>query len=117
MSDVSRRPLRFGVVAQGDTSAQEWCELARRAEGLGYSSLAIGDHFVEFLPAEPAAPLLALAAAAAATETLRIGTAMLCNDYRHPVIVAKESATLDLLSGGGLSWASVPAGCDPTTRR
>jgi probable F420-dependent oxidoreductase len=46
------------------------------------------------------APLTALATAAAATATLRVGSLVVCNDYRHPVFLAKEVATLDLVSGG-----------------
>jgi probable F420-dependent oxidoreductase len=46
------------------------------------------------------APLVALMAVAAATRTLRVGTLVLNNDHRHPVVLAKEAATLDLLSGG-----------------
>jgi probable F420-dependent oxidoreductase len=79
-----------------------WRDLAVRAEALGYSSLLIGDHFLKFLPAGGASPLLALADAAAATTTLRVGTVVLGNDYRHPAVLAKDAATLDVLTGGRL---------------
>jgi probable F420-dependent oxidoreductase len=77
--------------------ARGWAELARKAEDLGYSSLAIADHLDEQL-----APLPALMAAAGATERLRLTPLVLGNDYRHPAILAKELATLDLLSDGRL---------------
>jgi probable F420-dependent oxidoreductase len=92
-------PFRFGVsVIDRVGSAAEWHELARRVEGLGYSSLLVSDHFVEFQPPS----LLALAWAAAKTETLRFGTLVLGNDYRHPAVLAKDAATLDVLSDGRL---------------
>jgi probable F420-dependent oxidoreductase len=126
---VSARPFRFGLVAyDGPADVQRWRELARRAEGLGCSTLLLGDHVVDFLPFGGAAPLLALADAAAATTTLRVGTAMLANDYRHPALVAKEAATLDVLSNGrfelgmGAGWLrsdyeSLGIACDPTSIR
>jgi probable F420-dependent oxidoreductase len=100
---VNTRPFRFGLVAyDGPADVIRWRELARRAEAMGYCSLLLGDHVVQFLPFGGASPMLALADAAAVTKTLRVGTAMLANDYRHPALVAKEAATLDVLSGGRL---------------
>ena len=64
-------------------------------EGLGYSALTVSDHFDDQYAITPA-----LMAAADATTTLRIGSLTYGNDYRHPVVLAKEAATLDLLSGG-----------------
>lgn len=89
------RRFRFGVQISTATSADEWATLARRAEELGYSSVFIPDHFGEQLSPGPA-----LMAAADATTDLRIGTLVYANDYKHPVVLAKEVATLDLLSGG-----------------
>jgi probable F420-dependent oxidoreductase len=97
---MSKPPFRFGVAVYDDASVDEWRGIARRAEGLGYSTLLIGDHVADYLPVSGSSPLLALAAAAEATNTLRVGTAMLANDFRHPAILAKDTATLDLLSGG-----------------
>ena len=71
--------------------------LARQAEALGYSTLFMPDHL-----GEQWAPLVALTVAAEATTTLRVGTLVLDNDFRHPVVLAKEAATLDLLSEGRL---------------
>jgi probable F420-dependent oxidoreductase len=78
-----------------DGSARSWAEQARKAEDLGYSALLMPDHFGDQL-----APVPALAAVAAATTTLRMGSLVFGNDYRHPVVLAKEAATLDVLSGG-----------------
>jgi probable F420-dependent oxidoreductase len=78
-----------------DGSARSWAEQARKAEDLGYSALLMPDHFGEQL-----APVPALAAVAAATTTLRMGALVFGNDYRHPVVLAKEAATLDVLSEG-----------------
>jgi probable F420-dependent oxidoreductase len=91
----STRPFRFGVVAASAGSAQEWRELARKAEDLGYSSLLMPDHF-----SDQFGPLVALSGAAESTRTLRLGTNVLDNDFRHPAVLAKEIATLDVLSGG-----------------
>jgi probable F420-dependent oxidoreductase len=78
-------------------NAREWAELARKAEDLGYSTLTSADHLDDQF-----APIPALAVAAAATSTLRLGTLVLANDYRHPVVAAKDAATLDVLSDGRL---------------
>lgn len=91
------RPFRFGVQLATADSGQEWAALAVEAEQLGYSSLLIPDHFGNQL-----APMPALAVAAAATTQLRVGPLVLDNDFRHPVVTAKEAATLDVLSGGRL---------------
>jgi probable F420-dependent oxidoreductase len=94
------RPFRFGVIGEGIGSARELLAEARRAEALGYSTLLLRDHFVPEPFGDQLAPMVALAVAAGATRTLRVGTLVLDNDYRHPVLLAKEAATLDLLSGG-----------------
>jgi len=94
------RPFRFGVQASAARSGVEWAEQARRVEGLGYSTLFMPDHFVD----TPLAPMAALPFAAAATTTLRVGMLVLGNDYKHPAVVAKEAATLDVLSGGRLEF-------------
>lgn len=91
------RPFRFGVQAKTATSRAEWIELVRKIEDRGYSTVTLPDHFDDQL-----APAVALMAAADATEMLRVGCLVWCNDYRHPVMLAKETATLDLLSEGRL---------------
>jgi len=91
------RRFRFSVQAGSAASGTEWAALAREAESLGYSALLMPDHFGDQL-----APGPALAAAAAATAALQIGCLVFDNDYRHPVVLAKEAATLDVLSAGRL---------------
>jgi probable F420-dependent oxidoreductase len=106
------RPFRFGVLGESIRTGAGLTRTARRAEDLGYSTLLLRDHFVAEPFGHQFAPLVALAAAAAATTTLRIGTLVLANDYRHPVLLAKEAATLDVLSDGrlelglGAGWLS-----------
>ncbi|MSO79798.1 MAG: TIGR03621 family F420-dependent LLM class oxidoreductase [Acidimicrobiia bacterium] len=92
------RKFRFGVMALGADSAKQYRETARKAEDLGYSTLYVPDHFVD----HPFGPFPAMAFAAEATKTLRVGSLVLGNDYRHPVVVARDAATLDLLSDGRL---------------
>lgn len=90
---MTQRPFRFGVVSAQARTGAEWLDRARRIESLGYATLVIPDVLRYAF-----APFPALAAAAAATRTLHVGTYVLANDYRHPVMVAKESATLAFLS-------------------
>jgi alkanesulfonate monooxygenase SsuD/methylene tetrahydromethanopterin reductase-like flavin-dependent oxidoreductase (luciferase family) len=79
------RRFRFGAQLSFAGTRDEWVAKARRVEELGYSTL--------FSSSPPLSP---------PTTTLRVGTLVLDNDYRHPLITAKEAATVDLLSGGRL---------------
>jgi probable F420-dependent oxidoreductase len=92
------RRFRFGLQVLRAGSAREFRDLARKAEDLGFSTVFFPDHFVD----HPLAPIPAMAAAAEATTTLRVGTGVLGNDYKHPVVLANEAATVDLLSDGRL---------------
>ena len=92
---VSRRPFRFGVQINRADSANDWKEKARKAEALGYDVLTIADHFGDRFAYAPA-----LATAAAATSTIRLGTLVLQDPFRHPALHAMEAATLDVLSDG-----------------
>jgi len=94
---MTNRPFRFGVQARGIHARREWTDMARRIEALGYSSLTLPDHFDSQL-----APVPALMAAAAVTEKLRVGSLVWDNDYKHPLVLAKELATMDVLSDGRL---------------
>jgi probable F420-dependent oxidoreductase len=91
------RPFRFGIQLSNAPSGAAWGELARQAEGLGYDTLFMPDHFGDQL-----APVPALMAAADATTELKVGALVFDNDYKHPVVLAKELATIDVLSGGRL---------------
>jgi probable F420-dependent oxidoreductase len=90
-------PFRFAVTASHARTAEAWTALARRAEELGYSSLLVPDHLGTQL-----SPIAAMATAAAVTTRLRIGGFVFANDFRHPLVLAREAATLDLLSNGRL---------------
>src|SRR2546429_3779051 len=94
------RPFRFGVICEQMQSAEEWITKARQVEDYGYATLLIRDHFIREPFGDQLAPLIALMAASNATRTLHVGSLVLDNDYRHPVMLAKEAATLDLLSDG-----------------
>jgi probable F420-dependent oxidoreductase len=88
-------PFRFGVNIWAASSSREWIEKARRIEALGYTTLFMPDHLADTL-----SPFSALAVAARAAPTLRVGPFVLNNDLRHPAVVAREAATLDLLTDG-----------------
>jgi len=91
------RRFRFGVQISTAPNAQAWGDSARRAEELGYDTLFMPDHFGDQL-----APVPALMAAASATTDLRVGALVFDNDYKHPLVLAKELSTIDVLSGGRL---------------
>ena len=91
------KPFRFGVNLWDAASRAAWIDKARKLEALGYAVLSVPDHLADFL-----APLPALVSAAEATTHLRVGTNVLNNDFRHPVLVAREVATVDLLTEGRL---------------
>src|SRR4051794_38468581 len=103
------RPFRFGVIAPKCGSGKELTEWARKVEALGYSSLFVPDHFID----HDLAPTVALAHVAAVTDTLRVGPLVLGNDYKHPVVLAREMATLDLLSEGRLALGVGGGGLTP----
>ena len=91
------RPFRFGVQEDRVASAAEWREKARHLEAIGCEALYLADHFKEQF-----SPIAAMMAAADATTTLKVGSLVFDNDYRHPVVLAREMATVDVLSGGRL---------------
>jgi probable F420-dependent oxidoreductase len=93
------RKFRFGVQLSTAATVQDWAGMARKVEDQGYSTLFMPDHFGDQL-----APVPALMAAADATTELRLGALVFDNDYKHPVVLAKEVATLDVLSGGRIEF-------------
>src|SRR5712691_4023908 len=103
------RRFRFGVACSKARSRKEFTDLARKVESHGYTTMFVPDHFVD----HDLAPTVALAHAAAVTDHLRVGTFVLGNDYKHPVVCAREMASLDLLSDGrlelgiGAGWMTV----------
>lgn len=96
---MRKNPFRFGVQVSGAPDARGWRERARSAEDMGYSTLWVPDHF-----GDQWGPLVALTAAAEATSTLRVGALVFDNDYRHPGVLAKEVATLDVVSEGRVEF-------------
>jgi len=92
---IEMRPFRFGVSIWHAQSRAEFVEKARKVEALGYDTLTLPDHLTDRI-----APMPALISAAEATKHIRVGTNVLNNDLRHPVLVAREAATVDLLTDG-----------------
>jgi probable F420-dependent oxidoreductase len=109
--ELNMKPFRFGVNASRAGSRSEWAEKARKIEALGYSTLTVADHLTDLM-----APIPAAISAAEATKHLRVGTNVLNNDLRHPVLAAREAATADLLTDGrfqlGLGAGSIQSEYD-----
>jgi probable F420-dependent oxidoreductase len=94
------RPFRFGVIGENVRTREQLEHAVRMAEDLGFATFLLRDHFIAEPFGDQLAPVAALMAAAQATTRLRIGSLVFDNDYRRPVVLAKEVATLDILSGG-----------------
>src|SRR6478736_784899 len=94
---MSHHPFRFGVELGSSLPGRTFADSARELEGLGFSTVFVPDHFDEGL-----GPLTAMATAAAATTTLNVGALVLDCDFRHPAVLARELASIDLLSEGRL---------------
>ena len=93
------KPFRFAVQTSSAPDGKAWREKAKRIEGLGYSTLYIPDHF-----GDQWGPIVGMTIAAEATTELNVGALVFDNDYRHPVVLAKEIATLDLASEGRVEF-------------
>ena len=93
------RRFRFAVQIDRASDRSSYLELVRKAEDLGYDTLVLEDHFDENF-----APIPAMLAAASATSSLRVSTHVFCNDYKHPLVLAKEIATLDVLTDGRVEF-------------
>ena len=94
------RPFKFLAHPGGIYSGKQLAEVARRAEGLGFSGLVFPDHLVEQL-----SPIPAMATVLAATETLRVAPFVLNVDLHHPAVLAQDLASLDVLSDGRVDLA------------
>jgi probable F420-dependent oxidoreductase len=95
---MTSRPFRFATHVNSVASRAELVTRAREAEARGFSTITVPDHFRP----DDLAPLVAMAVMAEATSSIQVGSNVFGNDYRHPVVLAKELATLDLLSDGRL---------------
>lgn len=91
------RPFRFAIHTGRLDPPDDWTAFVQRVEALGYDALYLTDHLGRQL-----SPIAAMAAAAAATRRLRIGSYVFANDLRHPLLLAREAASIDHLSGGRL---------------
>jgi probable F420-dependent oxidoreductase len=105
------RPFRFGAEMMGPFPGMSWPDSARRLESLGYSTLVVPDHFHEGL-----GPIAAMTAAALATTTLRVAPMVMNTDLRHPAVLARELASIDILSQGRLE-VGLGAGYNPLDYR
>jgi probable F420-dependent oxidoreductase len=101
------RRFRFGVEMMGPFDGMSWADSARRLESLGYSTLFVPDHFHEGL-----GPITAMTAAAMATTALKVAPMVLNTDLRHPAVLARELASIDIVSGGRLE-VGLGAGYNP----
>ena len=93
------RPFRFGIQLRNGQDGAQWRNLARRAEALGYSTLFLPDHFDAAW-----SPTVPLTVAAEATTSLKVGALVFDNDYRHPLVLARDMATLDVFSEGRVEF-------------
>lgn len=94
------RPFRFAAAGEGNKQeggARKFVQLAQQAEEYGYDTFVVPDHLGDQI-----GPIAALGALTQATEKIRLGTSVLANGFRHPVVLAKDLATIDVLSKGRL---------------
>ena len=92
---MTRRKFRFGVLHRAAPSRAEWQATARHVEDLGYDVFLMSEHFMAHF-----GMAAGLVAAAEATSRLRVGSLVYDVDFRHPAVLAKEAATIDVLSEG-----------------
>ena len=90
------RKIRFSTQSGSQPTGQDWLARAKRLEAIGYATLSMPDHMVGGAWSN----MPALGAAAAVTTKLRLGNLVLDNDFRNPVVLAREFATLDVISNG-----------------
>lgn len=92
---ASGLPFRFSLQIASAGSRREWVDLVKRADDCGFDMVVTGDHLEQCL-----APLPPLATAAEVSDRLRLGVMVLNNDFHHPSLLARDLATLDVLSDG-----------------
>lgn len=97
MTRRTPRPFRFGVEMMGPLPGRTWADSIRELEDTGYATAFVPDHFDE-----GHGPITAMATAAMAGTSLRVASAVLAADFRHPAVLARELASIDVLSGGRL---------------
>ncbi|WP_281172076.1 TIGR03621 family F420-dependent LLM class oxidoreductase [Amycolatopsis benzoatilytica] len=97
MNTPAPAPFRFGIEMLGPFPGMTWADSVRELEATGYSTVFVPDHFDEGY-----GPVAAMAAAATATTSLVVASAVLAADFRHPAVLARELSTIDALSGGRL---------------
>lgn len=107
-------PTREVVMAQGSPDLMKIIDLAELAEGLGFDSVWVGDSILARPRLEA---LTTLAAVAARTKQVKLGTAVLLSALRHPVLLANEAANLDILSNGRVILGLGIATKTPTVER
>ena len=95
-----KHPFRFGCINEQMKPANQWRDHVRKMEWLGYDIMLMRDHFLPDVFGNTFGPIAALMSAADATSTLHVGSMVICNDFRHPAVLAKEVATIDYLSNG-----------------
>lgn len=119
------KPFRFGVQSYNAETPQAWRDKVKKAEDLGYSAFHLADHLLGPGPAlqkcnhpvQGLAAVPAMAVAAEATSTIKIGCRVFCIDYRPAAVLIKEAATLDFFSGGRLEFGLGAGWWRPSTRR
>ncbi|MEU4840340.1 LLM class flavin-dependent oxidoreductase [Nocardia testacea] len=99
--------MEFGVyVPQIVSEFAPLLDIARTAERTGFANLWLFDHL--WSPGLPEHPCLeawtTATALLTATSTLRVGALVLCNNFRHPVVLGRMATTLDIVSGGRLEF-------------
>ncbi len=107
----TKKPFRFSWQAYDATSAADWRGKAQAAEDQGFSAFHLADHYLGPGPAADAshppqvlAAVPAMAMAAEATSTLKIGCRVFCTSYRPAAVLVKEAMTIDFLSDGRLEF-------------
>lgn len=107
---MSQKPFRFALQAFNPKSPAAWREMVRKTEDLGYSAYHLADHFFgpgsaqesTGHPPQLIGAVPAIAMALEMTNSIKVGCRVFCMDYREPIVLAKEAATMDYLSDGRL---------------